>query len=56
MHVICSGSPELFFRLEGERMLCRPMKGTAPRGYWTERTTRSRSALRHSEKTAPRTS
>ena len=25
-------SPELFFGLEGDRLTCRPMKGTAPRG------------------------
>lgn len=25
-------SPELFFALDGERLTCRPMKGTAPRG------------------------
>ncbi|HEY5910227.1 MAG TPA: aminodeoxychorismate synthase component I [Verrucomicrobiae bacterium] len=31
---ICSASPELFFRLEGEDLVCRPMKGTAPRGLW----------------------
>jgi len=30
--VICSASPELFFRLEGERITCRPMKGTVGRG------------------------
>jgi para-aminobenzoate synthetase/4-amino-4-deoxychorismate lyase len=31
-HFVCSASPELFFRLEGERIVSRPMKGTAPRG------------------------
>ena len=31
-HVIASASPELFFLREGERVLCRPMKGTARRG------------------------
>ena len=31
-HVICSASPELFFRLDGEVLTTRPMKGTAPRG------------------------
>lgn len=31
-HVIASVSPELFFSLEGSRVLCRPMKGTAARG------------------------
>lgn len=30
--VLCSASPELFFLREGERVTCRPMKGTAPRG------------------------
>ncbi len=30
--VIASASPELFFELRGDRMLMRPMKGTAPRG------------------------
>ena len=33
-HVICSASPELFFGVDGERITCRPMKGTAPRGLW----------------------
>ncbi len=49
-HAICSGSPELFFSLEGERVLCRPMKGTAPRGYWTEQDNAFGNALRQSEK------
>lgn len=31
---ICSASPELFFTLEGDRISCRPMKGTAARGRW----------------------
>jgi para-aminobenzoate synthetase / 4-amino-4-deoxychorismate lyase len=30
--VICSASPELFFHLDGARIQCRPMKGTAARG------------------------
>lgn len=29
---ICSVSPELFFELDGDRITCRPMKGTAARG------------------------
>ena len=29
---ICSASPELFFRLDGERLFAKPMKGTAARG------------------------
>ena len=32
-HVICSASPELFFRLQGNRLTARPMKGTGVRGY-----------------------
>ena len=30
--VVCSASPELFFRLHGRTLTARPMKGTAPRG------------------------
>lgn len=33
---VCSFSPELFFRLEGERLSSRPMKGTAARGLQLE--------------------
>ncbi len=29
---LCSASPELFFRLDGDAIESRPMKGTAPRG------------------------
>lgn len=29
---ICSASPELFFRLEGDQLTCKPMKGTVKRG------------------------
>ena len=31
-HALVSLSPELFFRLRGDCVVCRPMKGTAPRG------------------------
>jgi len=31
-YAICSASPELFFLQSGEKIQCRPMKGTAPRG------------------------
>ena len=31
-HALCSLSPELFFHLEDERIVARPMKGTAARG------------------------
>ena len=33
---VCSASPELFFQLNGSRIYCRPMKGTAPRGLTFE--------------------
>ncbi|HVJ26351.1 MAG TPA: aminodeoxychorismate synthase component I [Vicinamibacterales bacterium] len=49
-HVICSASPELFFSLEGDRLICRPMKGTAPRGYWTAQDDALGKALHDSEK------
>ncbi len=32
--VIASASPELFFERHGQRVRCRPMKGTAARGRW----------------------
>ena len=31
-YAICSASPELFFRLSGNRLTCKPMKGTVHRG------------------------
>ncbi|MCX6081208.1 MAG: aminodeoxychorismate synthase component I [Chloroflexi bacterium] len=31
-YVICSASPELFFRLDANTITCRPMKGTVKRG------------------------
>jgi para-aminobenzoate synthetase/4-amino-4-deoxychorismate lyase len=33
---LLSLSPELFFRLDGRRIVTRPMKGTAPRGLWED--------------------
>jgi para-aminobenzoate synthetase / 4-amino-4-deoxychorismate lyase len=33
-HHVVSASPELFFRIDGDRIRTRPMKGTAPRGRW----------------------
>ena len=34
---ICSASPELFFQLNGDKLISRPMKGTAKRGLtWAE--------------------
>jgi para-aminobenzoate synthetase/4-amino-4-deoxychorismate lyase len=31
---VLSASPELFFRIDGDLITTRPMKGTAPRGRW----------------------
>lgn len=31
---VASASPELFFRLQGDHLVARPMKGTSPRGRW----------------------
>jgi para-aminobenzoate synthetase / 4-amino-4-deoxychorismate lyase len=49
-HRVLSASPELFFRIDGERITTRPMKGTAPRGRWQEEDERVREALRGSIK------
>jgi len=49
-HAICSVSPELFFEQAGDRVICRPMKGTVERGRTAEED-RDRSAwLRDSAK------
>jgi para-aminobenzoate synthetase/4-amino-4-deoxychorismate lyase len=47
---IVSLSPELFFRIEGGNIAVRPMKGTAPRGLWSEDDRLKAEELRHSEK------
>ena len=47
---ICSASPEKFFTLEGDRVVCRPMKGTARRDLWPARDREIASRLRSSEK------
>ncbi|NLF23994.1 MAG: aminodeoxychorismate synthase component I [Lentisphaerae bacterium] len=47
---VCCTSPELFFRLDGDRILCRPMKGTAPRGATPAEDRALRAALRRSLK------
>ena len=48
--VVCSASPELFFRLDGAAIESRPMKGTMARGRWYEEDQAMAAALRHSEK------
>ncbi len=47
---ICSFSPELFFRLEGDNLISRPMKGTAPRGFYCARDKLESERLFNSEK------
>lgn len=49
-HAILSLSPELFFALDGERIVSRPMKGTAPRGLTLEDDWKQARVLRGSEK------
>ena len=47
---LLSLSPELFFDLDGTRLVTRPMKGTAPRGRWAEEDRALRDELGASEK------
>ncbi|MGQ9662031.1 MAG: aminodeoxychorismate synthase component I [Kiritimatiellia bacterium] len=47
---ICSASPELFFELDGKRLVSKPMKGTAARGLTWEEDQRAALALSRSEK------
>lgn len=47
---VLSVSPEQFFRLDGDRIVCKPMKGTAPRGLWHEDDEQQARLLRASEK------
>ena len=48
--VIGCASPELFFRLDGDRIACRPMKGTAARGLTQAQDRAQAETLRASEK------
>jgi len=47
---ICSASPELFFQLDGDALVSRPMKGTAPRGLMLNDDLAQAEWLHHSEK------
>ena len=47
---LCSASPELFFRLDGQHLESRPMKGTAKRGRTTEEDRSQAHTLRESAK------
>ena len=48
--VIGCASPELFFRLDGDRIACRPMKGTTGRGLTQAQDRAQADTLRASEK------
>ncbi len=47
---VCSASPELFFALDGERIVSRPMKGTARRGRYPAEDSGRAARLAASEK------
>jgi para-aminobenzoate synthetase/4-amino-4-deoxychorismate lyase len=49
-HAICSASPELFLDIDGDRIVSRPMKGTAPRGRTLAEDREHATALRASVK------
>ena len=49
-YMICSASPELFFQLEGDAIICRPMKGTVKRGRTTFEDKEQSQWLKDSEK------
>jgi para-aminobenzoate synthetase/4-amino-4-deoxychorismate lyase len=48
--ILCSASPELFFRLDGRRIVTRPMKGTIARGRTLEEDRGQSRKLAFSEK------
>ncbi|MGI8313570.1 aminodeoxychorismate synthase component I [Halobacillus mangrovi] len=47
---LLSASPELFFRLDGDTIMTKPMKGTAKRGRWTAEDEEQKKGLYSSEK------
>jgi len=49
LHIACL-SPELFFSWDNGRVICRPMKGTAPRGRWPDEDRQLADQLRRSPK------
>ena len=49
-HAVISASPELFLLRRGDRVISRPMKGTARRGRWPEEDRAARLRLLGSEK------
>jgi para-aminobenzoate synthetase/4-amino-4-deoxychorismate lyase len=48
--IVCSASPELFFQLDDNELISRPMKGTAPRGLMQYDDLKQAEWLRYSEK------
>ena len=48
--IVCSASPELFFQLDDNELISRPMKGTAPRGLMQHDDSKQAEWLYHSEK------
>jgi para-aminobenzoate synthetase/4-amino-4-deoxychorismate lyase len=48
--IVCSASPELFFQLDDNELISRPMKGTAPRGQIQHDDVKQAEWLHHSEK------
>lgn len=49
-YAVCSFSPELFFRLDGTRLITQPMKGTAARGRYNDEDCQIAAWLQQSEK------
>lgn len=49
-HAICSASPELFVQIDGDRVVSKPMKGTAPRGRTLDEDRQRMAALSASAK------
>lgn len=49
-HRVLSASPELFFRLNGDQIITKPMKGTIPRGLSAKEDMMQREELKCSEK------
>jgi para-aminobenzoate synthetase/4-amino-4-deoxychorismate lyase len=49
-HTICSASPELFYSVDADRIVTRPMKGTIPRGESAAEDARLAEQLLRSEK------
>jgi len=48
--IVCSASPELFFHLDDNELISRPMKGTAPRGLMQHDDSKQAEWLYNSEK------